>query len=72
MIYDGKKDGFGASKFHENCDNKGKTILIIKSEHGRIFGAYADKEWHSNGEEIKGNGKSFLFSFSKGVMYKCL
>ena len=52
MIYDGKKDGFAASKFHENCDNKGKTIIIIKSEHGRIFGAYADKEWHSKGEEI--------------------
>ena len=31
------------------CDDKGKTILIIKSEHNQIFGGYSDKSWKNIG-----------------------
>ena len=58
-------------KFHELCDNKGKTLIIIKSEHNQIFGAYCDKPWNSNGEWIVGDGNSFLFSFTKNKKLKC-
>ncbi len=32
MIYRGSKDGFKAEDFHGKCDNKGATLIIIKSE----------------------------------------
>ena len=35
------------NKFHELYDDKGKKIIIIKSENNEIFGAYCDKSWNS-------------------------
>ena len=46
-------------------------MIIIKSEHNQIFGAYCDKPWNSNGEWIEGDGNSFLFSFTKNKKLKC-
>ena len=46
-------------------------MIIIKSENNQIFGAYCDKPWNSNGKWIKGEGKSFLFSFTKNRILKC-
>ena len=34
LIYKGTRDGFGANDFHNCCDNKGETIVIIKSNNG--------------------------------------
>ena len=38
---------------------------MVKSDHGEIFGGYADKPWHSLDDWINGEGKSFLFSLTK-------
>ena len=62
MIYRGSEDGFTADVFHKKCDNKGPTLVVVKSEHSKIFGGFTDIEWKSDGDHKSGNGNSFVFS----------
>ena len=45
MIYRGSEDGFRASIFHLKCDNKGPTLILIKSEAEDELD-YDDEELH--------------------------
>ncbi len=50
-------------------------MTIIKSEHGKIFGAYTDIPWTSSEGSKSGNGNSFIFSLRDDfnfVQLKCL
>ena len=47
LIYRGSEDGFTAAVFHSKCDQKGPTLIIIKSEFGKIFGGFTDIDWNS-------------------------
>ena len=47
LIYRGSEDGFTAAVFHSKCDKKGPTLVIIQSEHKKIFGGYTDIDWGS-------------------------
>ena len=38
-----------AKSFHECCDDKGPTLLIIKSTDGWIFGGYTTQSWDGKG-----------------------
>ncbi|PKK65802.1 hypothetical protein RhiirC2_754556 [Rhizophagus irregularis] len=39
LIHRASRDGFGNDKFHNNCDNKGPTIVVIKVKYsGEIIG----------------------------------
>ncbi|KAJ5070069.1 btb/poz domain-containing protein [Anaeramoeba ignava] len=38
--YSAKKDGFNCKKWHDICDNKGKTLIIIKTKNNYIFGGF--------------------------------
>ncbi|KAJ5080162.1 pep-cterm sorting domain-containing protein [Anaeramoeba ignava] len=35
-----KEDGFSTKKWHKKCDNKGKTLVIIKTKDNFIFGGF--------------------------------
>ena len=35
--------------FHKSCGDKKPTLIIIKSEFGRIFGGYTDLSWAADG-----------------------
>ena len=41
----GSVDGFKGETFLEKCCFKGKTISIIKSTDGRVFGGYTDLDF---------------------------
>jgi len=72
LIYRASRDGFAAKSFNSRCDNKGKTISIIKSEHNQIFGGYTDISFNSTvNNYIPGNGNTFVFSLSKNTMHEC-
>ena len=60
LIFQASKDGYLAKDFHSKCDNKGATIIIIKSDHGNIFGGYTSIPW-SDGREWKRDDNAFLF-----------
>ncbi|KAJ5070987.1 kelch-like protein [Anaeramoeba ignava] len=38
--YSAKRDGFDCYKWHEICDDKGKTLIIIKTKDNYIFGGF--------------------------------
>ena len=40
---------FSAVIFHKKCDNIGPTLIIVKSEHSKIFGGFTDIDWKSSG-----------------------
>ena len=45
LIYRGSEHGYTAESFHKCCDNKGPTLVIIKSIEGWIFGGYTTRSW---------------------------
>ncbi|KAJ5076686.1 hypothetical protein M0811_00003 [Anaeramoeba ignava] len=38
--YSAKQDGFSSNNWHLKCDNKGKTLIIIKTKDNFIFGGF--------------------------------
>ncbi|CAG8527386.1 11207_t:CDS:1, partial [Racocetra fulgida] len=61
------KDGFKAQKFHEKCDGKGPTLLLLKIHTGEILGGYNHQSWNQkkiNIINLKTN-KSFIFRLNE-------
>ncbi len=61
LIYKATIDGFGASDFHQKCDNKKNTFLIIKSLNGNVFGGYTEQSWSDH--NYKHDKHAFIFSY---------
>ncbi|KAJ5078099.1 pep-cterm sorting domain-containing protein [Anaeramoeba ignava] len=40
--YSAKKDGFDCKKWHDKCDDQGKTLIIIKTKDNFIFGGFTE------------------------------
>lgn len=77
LLYKASRDGFSAKMFHDLCDNNGATITVIKSDNGKIFGAYTDIPWTSGQykNKVAGKGNSFLWTVdpsNKVCKFKCL
>ncbi len=45
LIYRASEHEYTAKSFHEYCDDKGPTLIVIKSTEGWIFGGYTTKSW---------------------------
>ncbi|EXX57601.1 carbohydrate-binding module family 13 protein [Rhizophagus irregularis DAOM 181602=DAOM 197198] len=64
LLFRGSRDGFTRKKFHEICDNKPRTVTIVKVKNSNeVLGGYNPLEWNSYGRY--GTTKdSFIFSFN--------
>ncbi|CAB4377868.1 unnamed protein product [Rhizophagus irregularis] len=63
LIYRASRDGFTAEAFHENCDDRGATITIVKIKGSeQIFGGFNPFDWDLCGD-YKTTKNSFIFSF---------
>lgn len=72
LLYRGSRDGFKAVDFHKKCNNKGETLVIIKSNEDYIFGGYTEINWdnttwngkvgENNNSRREGNGNEFVFT----------
>ena len=45
LIYRASEHEYTAKSFHQYCDNKGPTLVLIKSSEGWIFGGYTTQSW---------------------------
>ena len=45
MIYRASEHGYTGKSFHEYCDDKGPTLIVIKSSGSCIFGGYTTQSW---------------------------
>jgi hypothetical protein len=61
LIYQASRDGRTAQAFHSKCHKKKKTLTIIKSTEGYIFGGYTDQAWNSGGQ-YRSDKNAFIFS----------
>ena len=66
LIYRATRDGFRAASFHAKCDNQPRTLTIIKTTNGWIFGGYASVAWDST-DIYKPDASAFLFSLTNAL-----
>ena len=45
LLYRASEHNFTAESFHKYCDDKGPTLILIKSNKGWIFGGYTTQSW---------------------------
>ncbi len=45
LLYRSSEHEYTAKSFHDYCDNKGPTLIVIKSSGGWIFGGYTTQSW---------------------------
>ena len=69
LLYKSSRDGNKFSTFHKLCDNKGKTLILIKSSEGFIIGGYTPLDWNIN-SGWKNDNDTFLFSLTNKRIYK--
>jgi hypothetical protein len=64
LLYRASRDGNTAATFHDKCDNKGATIVVLKIINSeRIVGGYNPLFWDKSNSS-KSTRDSFMFSFS--------
>ena len=49
LMYRASEHGYSGQSFHEYCDDKGPTLIIIKSSKGWLFGGYTTQSWSRYG-----------------------
>ncbi|KAJ5079697.1 hypothetical protein M0811_04007 [Anaeramoeba ignava] len=59
--FSAKIDGFNSKKWHSICDDKGKTLVIIKTKQNFIFGGFTQVGFNGNTEYIN-DSNAFIFS----------
>jgi len=64
LLYRGSRDGMTCETFHQRCDNKPSTLVIAKSNYGKVFGGYSDQTWNGS-YHPKTSEKSWLFSIDE-------
>lgn len=65
LLYRTTRDGARAENFATGCEGKGKTITVIETINGHVFGGYAEDAWKK--QEVQSlTTKGFLFSL-KGL-----
>ncbi|KAJ5076164.1 pep-cterm sorting domain-containing protein [Anaeramoeba ignava] len=60
--YSAKRDGFDCTNWHNKCDNKGKTLIIIKTKDNFIFGGFTQVGFKGNRCQYISDPNAFIFS----------
>lgn len=68
-LYDTQIDTHNAGAFHQKCDDKGTTIVLVKTSSNNRFGGYTSKSWGSSGGAYVGDTSAFLFSLDSKKKY---
>ncbi|GES76365.1 carbohydrate-binding module family 13 protein [Rhizophagus clarus] len=64
LLFRASRDRHSRDKFHEICDNKPRTVTIIKvKDSNEILGGYNPTKWKSDGS-FSATEDSFIFSFN--------
>ena len=69
LLFDTTKDGDNASTFHNKCDGKSPTLVIIKSNSNYKFGGYVTASWIANNNNNINSPNSFIFSLNQKKKY---
>ena len=61
LLYRASRDGFEAARFHAKCDHQPRTLAVIRTTGGYIFGGYTEVTW-DNSNTFKTDPSAFIFS----------
>lgn len=64
LLFSINKDGVSFHTFYHNLKNRDNTVILIRDQLGKVFGAYMCEEWHKT-LHFYGMGESFVFHFDK-------
>jgi len=67
ILYVATRDGDHANDFHNACDDKGPTVVIVESERGAVFGGYNNLDWKGSARWLS-SSTSFLFQLRPTAM----
>ena len=70
-IYSSSVDGFNTKTFHEKCKNYIHTIILVKSNFGKILGGYLPMKWENFGNVTITGGQSFVFFYDEDELRVC-
>ena len=68
LLYKATRDGEDENIFHNKCNDKGSTIIIVKTDKGLSFGGYTEQSW--SGSENKKDNNAFVFSLDLRKIYR--
>jgi len=69
LIFRGSRNGYGAQEFHDFCDARGSTVILIRATNKKVFGGYTDLSWNRD-DQYQSTDKSFLFSMDFKEKFK--
>ena len=69
LLYRKTDNGDSCDTFHQLCDNKGATLILIKGKEGFIIGGYTPLSWDNNSGWKKDND-TFLFSLTNNQTFR--
>ena len=75
LLLRGSVHGFSANTFHQRCDYKPNTVLIVQTNQtNHVFGGYTPCQWESSNNYVRDNSlKSFIFLLrSQMAKYKSI
>lgn len=64
LLYRGSRDGFNVQSFHQRCDHVARTVTVLKSTEGHVFGGYSDVAWDFS-NQMKHSAAAFLFKLGQ-------
>lgn len=73
LLYRASEHGDDAYIFHQRCDNKGPTLVVISTVQGTIIGGYTEANWCTANEwyeEYQEDEKAFVFNLTTMKKFK--
>ena len=65
LIFKMTVNGYEGKNFHQYCDNKGPTLILIKTTKDRIFGGFTPLDWeNSSKSKYDNSNQTFIFSLN--------
>ena len=65
LIFKMTEDGYKCIDFYNKCENKGPTLILIKTTKNKIFGGFTPLNWKKGGGEIYDrSNQTFIFSLN--------
>ena len=59
------ENGSKSEDFHKYCDNKGPTLILIKTTKNKIFGGFSPLSWNNKGgDQFDKSKQTFIFSLN--------
>ena len=69
LLFRASRDGFADGDFHRMCDNKGPTLVLVKTTGGYYFGGFCAADWDQT-NNYKTSPGSFIFSLNKKTKHE--